>query len=167
MGLVPRFTKADVQKAFAVRKKAIENAILNNLAYLGELCVNQARSVRSYQDQTGNLRNSIGYVIVRDGRVLKSSFRRSAQVTVTVKPGKTRTTRGSGDGVKIGQELAKSLAAEHPTGYALIVVAGMNYALSVESRGLDVLTSAQQLAITELPKMLAQLKLDIASLAKP
>lgn len=165
MGLIPRFTKADVKKAFAAHKKAIEAAILNNLAYLGELCVNQARSIQTYRDQTGNLRNSIGYVIVHNGRIVRSAFGRSASVTVKAESGKSRKTKGSGDGVTIGRALATELAGEHPTGWALIVVAGMNYAAAVESRGLDVLASAEQLAETQLPIMLAALKADIAKTA--
>jgi hypothetical protein len=38
-----------------------------------------------------------------------------------------------------------------------IVVAGMEYALYVESTGRDVLTSAEQLAKMEMPKMIKQL----------
>lgn len=167
MGLVPTFTKATVAKAFAERRRAIYRAVLNNLAYVGELCVNHARSVRSYQDQTGNLRNSIGYVIVYNGRVVRNAFQKSASVTVKTAAGKSRKTKGSGDGVTIGRELALELAGEHTSGWALIVVAGMDYASTVESRGLDVLTSAEQLAATELPNLLAALKADIAKIAKP
>ena len=50
------------------------------------------------------------------------------------------------------------IAAKYPKGYVLVVVAGMNYAVYVESKGRDVLTSAEKLAETELPKMLRQLK---------
>lgn len=163
MGLIPKFTRSDVRKAFAARTKAIERAVITNLLYLAEQLVNQARSTNSYQDQTGNLRNSIGYVLLRNGKVIRSDFKRSASVVAVVN-GKKRTTKGSKDGVQAGRDKALEVAKEYTTGYALIVVAGMNYAALVESRGLDVLTSAEQLARTELPRMLRDLKVDIASI---
>lgn len=53
--------------------------------------------------------------------------------------------------------------SEIEQGWALIVVAGINYALVIESRGLDVLTSAEQLAKSELSGLLKQLSADVAS----
>ena len=41
----------------------IEQQTIYNLSYVGERCLNEARSTNSYKDQTGNLRSSIGYVI--------------------------------------------------------------------------------------------------------
>ena len=49
------------------------------------------------------------------------------------------------------------LASEHKTGICLIVVAGMNYAVYVEGRGKNVLTSAKLLADRLVPQMLEQL----------
>lgn len=163
MGIRPTFTRADVHAALVQRAKAIEAAIINTLAYLGEQCVNQARSVNSYRDQTGNLRNSVGYVIVKDGTVIRTNFQRTASVVATSASGHSRTTSGSSDGVKVGEELARQLA-ESVSGYALIVVAGMNYAMSVESRGQDVLSSAEHYAEAQLPGLLRDLKIDIATL---
>jgi hypothetical protein len=59
-------------------------------------------------------------------------------------------------GVKAGQSLARKVGSE-TTGVCLVVTAGMNYAVHVESKGRDVITSAEQLAKRELPKMLAKL----------
>lgn len=146
MGIRPRFTARDVRKDLMRRAALIDRAIINTLAYLGELCINHARSLKTYQDQTGNLRSSIGYLIVKDGRVVRTNF------------------AGNSQGQGRGRDVARQLADEHPSGYALIVVAGMNYATAVESRGLDVLASAEQLAETELPRMLRDLKIDVATL---
>ena len=51
----------------------IEQQTIYNLSYVGERCLNEARSTNSYKDQTGNLRSSIGYVIVKDGTILLPS----------------------------------------------------------------------------------------------
>lgn len=133
---------ADVRAQFAKATQALRQGIILTLSYLGELCVNHARSVRTYQDQTGNLRASIGYVIVHNGEVVKSNF-----------------TGSTAQGKQAGLSIASSLIGDIGQGWGLIVVAGMNYALAVESRGLDVLTTAEQLAVTELPGMLKQLSL--------
>lgn len=137
----------------------IERAIINTLMYVGEMCVNRARSVNTYQDQTGNLRNSIGYVIVKDGKVVHSNFERTAVPRVAKKP-------EQGDGLVTGLEFAEKLAGGYPHGYALIVVAGMAYALEVESRGLDVLSSAELLAEQVVPRMLKNLKDSIDKLGQ-
>ena len=60
-------------------------------------------------------------------------------------------------GIKEGQKLAKTIGSKYPEGVVLVVTAGMNYALYVESKGRDVLTSAEHLAQQELPKMLQKL----------
>lgn len=148
-----------ISKYFQNVGNNIERAIINTLIYVGELCVNQARSLNTYQDQTGNLRNSIGYVIVKDGKVVHTNFERTAVPRVTKKA-------EQGDGLVTGLDLAEKLAGGYPYGYALIVVAGMAYALEVESRGLDVLSSAEILAERIVPRMLKQLKESIEKLGK-
>ena len=68
------------------------------------------------------------------------------------------------DGIKEGKELAKELAKQYTSGYALIVVAGMNYAEYVEAMdNKNVLASAELLARRELPKMMMKLKKQIIS----
>lgn len=104
----------------------------------------------SWYDQTGNLRSSIGYVIVMEGRIVSmSDFKQ-------VKNG----TQGPVE----GKALAKKLASNYKTGFALIVVAGMHYAAYVEAMDNKVvLTSAELLARRELPGMMRQLKTQIAA----
>lgn len=123
------------------------------LSLLGEMCVIEAKDrpqESSWYDQSGNLRSSIGYVIVRNGKIVAySEF--------------TQVKQGS-DGVKEGKELAKELAKKYTSGYALIVVAGMNYAELVEAmESKNVLASAELFARQEIPKMMAKLKTQIAS----
>lgn len=121
----------------------IESMILNSLHYMGEQCLSEARSNYEYTDRTGNLTASMGYVITKDG------------IPITVEG---FVNNASGGGTK-GKDLAAKLASDVGGKYALIVVAGMNYAYYVESRGYNVLTSAEQLAEMELPRLLKAMKL--------
>lgn len=159
MGVTPRFKPSDIRKKLEEAVARIEKAIFANLSYLGEECVNHARTVGDYRDQTGNLRNSIGYVIVKDGQIVKRNFQRSA----SVKNSKGKTTKGGKDGVLTGEKLAEELARQvAPEGFVLIVVAGMAYASKVESRGRNVLSSAENYAKAEMPGIITKLKSQIA-----
>lgn len=121
----------------------VEKVLINTLEYVGQQAVNEARDNGSYQDQTGNLRSSIGYIIVKDGEVLhRKGFD-------TVKEG--------GSGSTAGRTFANKVASE-TQGLALIVVAGMNYASYVETSR-NVLTSSEILAERTVPKMLKELGL--------
>ena len=132
-----------------IRKRAdqIVQAYLDDLNFIGLKAVSFIRdrsTAESWEDQTGNLRSSIGYVIVRDGQILnKGGF---GKVT-----GKTASDV---DGSSEGSSYAERLARNYPTGYALIIVAGMNYAAYVEAKeNKDVLASGELF----LKKEMAQL----------
>lgn len=120
-----------------------ESAMLNVLSQVGEQCVNQARSSGSYTDRTGNLRSSVGYVILVDGKIVEMSAFEG------VKNGQ----KGSSD----GKDFARELVSKFPKGIVLIVVAGMKYASAVSARGRDVLDSAEILAEQLVPSMMQRL----------
>ena len=93
-------------------------------------------------DRTSNLRNSIGYVVAKDGIVIDEVF-----------PNDTKGTE-SGKGKQVGVNFAKDLAKGFPTGYSLIIVAGMEYASYVEDvRHYDVLNPAKQYAEMKVPEV--------------
>lgn len=133
-----------------------EQAIIRNLEYVGEQCVNEAKRLPSppesmrrfkhqpnYIDDTGNLRSSIGYVIVKNGKVVKlSGF-------AVVKTGR--------EGVRSGAAYARQLVRKFPRGIVLIVVAGMNYAAYVSAKGYNVLDSSELLAEQLVPNLMKQL----------
>jgi len=146
VGITPTWSKGDIEKRLAAAAKAYHTAIIRMLEYLGEKCVIEARDHGSYVDHTGNLRSSTGYVVSLNGRVI----RRSGFETVS------GSASSDVNGSQVGLKYATSLA-RGTTGYVLTVVAGMNYAQHVESMGRNVLTSAEQLANRELPRMAAEL----------
>lgn len=148
MGIVPNFKRADVQKRFDAFLDQIVKQQIKRAQMLGEMCVNHARSIpkeQGFEDQTGNLRSSIGYMVFVDGVAIHSFYNQ-------VKEGAT--------GVKAGEALAKKMGQDQK-GVCLIVTAGMNYAIYLEAKGRDVITGAEHLAERELPRMLEKLVTNI------
>jgi hypothetical protein len=156
--IVPKFTKADITKMMQARLLKIDQAILTRLFKVGETFVRNARENGSYNDITGNLRNSIGYIVLRDGNTIGSNFQRSATIRKAAAHAYDyKVSKGSKDGVIQGKELAFLVSRKYPRGYVLIVVAGMEYAAAVESRGREVLTGSGKLAEAELKLALTNL----------
>lgn len=105
-----------------------ENIILV-LHRIGQEAVNWARENGSYTDRTGNLRNSIGYIIFQNGEEIDSFGNAPAQANKDVV---IRLVRN---------RIPKS-------GLALVVFAGMEYGIYVEARGYTVLSGALENSIT-------------------
>lgn len=149
MAITANFSQADVKKRLDRVLEAIEEAAIEYLQKLAEECVTIARLIPpqvGFTDQTGNLRSSIGYMIFKDGTPIVSNY-------VQFKEG--------AEGLKNGKVLAEKKGAKYKQGLVLVVTAGMNYAIYLESDGRDVLTSAELFAKQQLPKLIAQLKSDI------
>lgn len=149
MGITPKFNQGIVRERFDKFIEAIERAQIKRLKYLGELCVKHAREIPAstgFTDQTGNLRSSIGYMVFKNGVAVHEGY-------LQVKEG--------GEGIQSGKNLAMKVGAKYTEGIALVVTAGMNYAVYLEAKGRDVLTSAESLAKQELPKMVEDLKKNI------
>lgn len=118
-------------------------ASINALSYVGEECVIEARTNKTYKDQTGNLTSSIGYIIVEDGKIIKEgSFNKVAS---------------GGQGANEGLAFAVKVAKKYNVGLILIVVAGMEYSAYVTAMGYNVLDSSLLMARKKLPAMLKKL----------
>lgn len=146
MALKSRMNLNAIDRELEKATQKMQKDIIRVLRFVGEKAVNEARLNKTYQDRTANLRNSTGYVIVFNGRVVHQDFSSSASGSVS----------SNEDGKRIGREFALELANNYPD-IALIVVAGMKYAAYVESMGYNVLTSAEQLAKVQVPLLLNQL----------
>jgi len=140
--LTPDFDSGNIDRGFLSFIKGANDNIEFTLSYVGEQFVNWARSVDSYKDRTGNLRASVGYMIVRDGIVIKEVF-----------PGVFAA------GVAEGRKAALEAVGGFSEGYVLIVVAGMDYAAAVESKGFDVLSGSISPAEKLLKKLVRDLNL--------
>lgn len=133
------FTESELDVLIDKFKSNAEKRILQLLRDAGEKFIEIARTHGGYNDQTGNLRSSIGYAIVRNGSFVEEDF----QIT----GGGSNPNKG----VNKARQLAKKVAVG-TNGYALIGVAGMDYAAAVESMGKDVITGSSQDAEKYLKK---------------
>lgn len=131
---------ADMESSFQAVCEEVDYQILEMLCRIGEEAVAVVKQphANDWQDHTHNLRSSIGYAIFKDGKQVTNYFNQ-------VEDGKK--------GIEKGREFAAQIGKE-TTGYTLVVVAGMNYAVYVESKGRDVLTSGEIKAKEILPKHL-------------
>lgn len=77
-----------------------------------------------YIDDTGNLRQSLGFVVYDHGKRVFSGV------------------DGNGEGTRKADELCEEVAGEYPDKIVCVVVAGMNYAAYVESKGYDVISGS-------------------------
>lgn len=141
MPLIPGFSQGDVDRRIDRFKVNIEQRIIYTLAMVGEQFVNDARSTRTYRDQTGNLRSSIGYIIARDGNILKENV------------------EGKSEGRTQAKKIAEEVLKESKTGFVLICVAGMEYAVAVESKGYDVITGSIPVAKALLKSKIKEYRL--------
>ena len=131
-GLTPLWKKSDIRKLLDKLGERAEFVIMDLLQRTGEEFVKIARLEGNYIDHTGNLRSSIGYVIVKDGSIAGRNFQVSEQAGTDKQTGKRE-----------GEQLAMDLVKTFSKGYVMIGVAGMKYAVFVEAmENKDVLTRA-------------------------
>lgn len=123
------FSDSDLERWLAEFQEDAENAIVETLQDAGEKFVELARKNRSYDSHTGNLRSSIGYVIVYNGKLFKENFEKSDIGT------------DGEEGLRKARQLASEIASTID-GLALIGVAGMQYAAAVESKGFEVISNS-------------------------
>lgn len=136
-------------------ERQIEMAYIDRLIEAGEIACQEAIEKGDYENITGNLRSSIGYIIAYDGKIIKEGgfhkiqSRRGAnmqKVEFTTKDGKNVSFWAKGkfgdgsEGSQKGLELARSEIAGK-NGYSFMLVAGMEYARYVSSKGRDVIDS--------------------------
>ena len=153
MGISANFNINDIDATFKALLAEVDRQLIESLTRVGEEAVKLAKTIppeRGFKDRTRNLRSSIGYVVLVDGKPVNVAF---------------AAVKGGHAGVNEGQRLALQVGSK-TEGYALVVVAGMNYAVHVESKGRDVLTSAEKFAEKEVAKELADLVTNIKNAFK-
>ncbi|MDQ6482334.1 hypothetical protein [Dyadobacter sp. LHD-138] len=179
MGIKPSFKKSDIDAHIKKKLVEIDRKIIARLRVLGEMCVNRSRSeggndpsafpitygnsknkkplsqrvitrrdtdknpgvkapaFGDFLSQTGNAKNSISYFILRDGAIVDQNL--GSEETSTA--------------LNIAKQRAKNVRR----GYALVVVAGVQYAEYLEAMGYDVISSAEVFAKKEMSKIMTKL----------
>lgn len=117
----------------------VEKAVVAILQRRGEEFVSDCRNQQTWQDQTGNLRSSIGYFIYKGSLLMFGDV------------------QGSSEGQNAAESVARQISKKDGVFY-LIGVAGMNYAADVESRGYNVISNQSIATIDLLNGDLQQLK---------
>lgn len=122
--------------------KKLQENVLKALSKLGDESVARIRNrsaKESWIDHTGNLRSSIGFAVYEQGsKYMESAF---SQVL------------GGTDGSSKGKKMINDLAKEYSRVYALVVVAGMEYAGEVEALdSKDVLASTRIWATSQVER---------------
>lgn len=120
-GLTPLWSDKEVERWFNYHIDRAEEKMYKLMQRAGEEFVKVARNSGKYDDHTGNLRSSVGYVIVADGKILSENFEKSK------KKGTDKVT-----GVNQASRLCVELSKLYNKGFVLIGVAGMQYAVYVE-----------------------------------
>jgi hypothetical protein len=123
-GLRPLFTSKVIRDYLQEQAEEMDRKTGQALMFLGEKFVNQARLEGNYTDRTGNLRSSIGYVVLRNGQEFGSNY------------------EGKASGVARAKEFISEIKQEFDKGWVLIGVAGMKYAAYVEAKNYDVITGS-------------------------
>lgn len=127
-------------------EKEIENQTIQHLSKILHRAIELVRTKmlnKSYQDHTGNLNSSTGFIIYKDGKVVHKDFRESVI-------GTDKST-----GIKKGLDIAMSELRESK-GWGILFVSGMEYASWVESRGFEVLRGTQGKIDTYLKEAFAE-----------
>lgn len=125
MGLIRQFGDGYIAKQVQYFQQQVELAMKMLLQEFGEELVAFAKDTHTYTDRTGNLTNSISYAIVRHKEILYYN--------------EVQREEANAAALKVAMKMAESLS----DAYSLIVVAGMNYAAFVESRGYNVILPAE------------------------
>ena len=134
-GMIPLFTDKEVSDGLDDNVEDIMDNTVKVFQFVGEGFVNDYRGLRTYKDQTGNLRASGGYTIAVDAKVVDDN-------------NTGETPEGKSKAATLGRRLAKG------KGVVLVGVAGMEYAADVEARGKDVLTGPALLAEQKLKNLM-------------
>ena len=141
MAIKPTFQNGTVAAKVQEFQKRQESATVFLLQFMGEELTKYAREQHNYTDQTGNLTNSIGYAVVRNGKIVNYG-------------GEIK----SGDGAAEGLKIAQKMAANASSSFSLLIVAGMNYAAYVEAKGYNVILPAELKAKADLPAYMQKLQ---------
>lgn len=154
--IIPQYDINKIAKKY--KETYIETVlrVLNRLCFIGEECVKIARDNGDYNDITGNLRSSIGYMVLNNGVEYHSAITKPTSVEPgyrTVKRNRKDSTEytakqkvgGNGaQGTKSAKSLLDKLKSKYPSGCVLIICAGMQYAAYVENiHGKRVLVDAK------------------------
>lgn len=129
---------SEISKTINDNIEKLVKELVKQLTNVGNQCLSEMENSQGYLSRTGNLTASKGFSVALDGEIQYTS------------------NFNSTEGGEAGRELAESRAKE-TKGVSLVIVAGAKYALYVEAKGFNVITSSKLLAEEIVPKILQDL----------
>jgi hypothetical protein len=139
MALKSNFNESKSKREVQAQADTLYQKIINAFIYAAEDFIVNARGqaqshvMGQYEDKTGNLRNSIGYFIFHNGELVHEKN-------------------------EITANLSKVQDFIRPTGFQMILIAGMNYASYVESKGYNVISYQADVCMIDLAGYLENLE---------
>ena len=131
-----------------MEKMKFHRVVVKELSKAGKEFVKLARGKRAseggFNDVTRNLRSSIAYAVVYRGKIMDSNY----------------LSNGTSIGKTQAKQLINQMKSRYTDGYALLCVAGMDYATKVESKGKDVISGSSLIVEEMLRKAIDRLKND-------
>lgn len=128
---------------FARFQAAYDTAAIEEMQAIGERLLSFARSdsssLKHYKDRTANLRNSIGYIVISKGQVVRDTF--DGNFPPDPKHAEeSDPAMAHQKGLEYALEVGRQLDRDKTY---LVLVAGMEYAVYVQGKGFDVLAGAE------------------------
>jgi hypothetical protein len=140
MGLTPKYTKSDVSRYISLVLLETQRRIVEVMKQDGKTFVDSAKAMTaeqgSFKNHTFDLLSSIGYYIFAGNTLVDSYF------------------SGNAAGKEAADEAVKSIPRIN--GYQLIGIAGMFYAIYVESKGYNVISTQTNMAFVNIITHLSQ-----------
>lgn len=144
----------ELDRLFAKAQAEYDRKSIEWLCVLGERVVKYARENGNYTDQTSNLRNSIGYIVVQSNKVVHDSF--VGQIPPRNDPqSQANAELAHQNGLDYAKQVGATLG-----GYKtyLVWVAGMEYARYVEAKGYDVIQGSGDWVEANAQKLMNEFK---------
>ena len=137
-----------LQQKLNEKKEALKRVLDMKLLQLAEEAVSHAKHNKGYKDRTANLKNSISFALFYDGKLV------TKQIGQLSKPEEAPKEHG---GVENNLDaFAQEDGVVAPSGYSLIIVAGMEYGAHVEHKGYNVLHLTRYYLHDEMKKILEE-----------
>jgi hypothetical protein len=125
-----------MNRSFETVKREIDIRVTRAFQIACKEAVTWAKQNHEYTQQTGALNSSTGFQLYKEGTLVNSYFEQSQFGT--------DEDGAKAKGIAAGQKAATQRASELGAHICAVIVAGMPYAVYVESKGKDVLTGAEK-----------------------
>ena len=137
-----------LQQRLNERKEALKRVLDMKLLQLAEEAVTHAKHNKGYKDRTANLKNSISFALFYDGELVTQQVGKIPQPNEAPKE-----HQGVASNL---EQFCSETGVVRPTGYSLIIVAGMEYGAHVEHKGYNVLHLTKYYLRDEMKKVLEE-----------